>query len=141
MKTLKLTLLITLAIISTLSSAEAARWEYIGENQSCTVSIDTDSIKKGHGSSKEVWVRSETKPSACYPGKTGEKCVLTIVSYESLYAFNKTSCSLQSNTFYSNGSSDNFSIGSYLCEGEPYRKKIPPGSFGEMIFQKLFSNQ
>lgn len=134
-----LLLLITIAVISSANPAEAAKWDRVAESKTEILYIDMESIIGNPDGSKDVQVKYVHKTPECtdWPKLIQEnnivyerKCKEKMVGYDRLFK-NKSSCSLQIMSYFTDGTHLDNSIS---CNPT----KIIPGTVNESLWEYLY---
>ena len=103
--------LITIAAISATNPSEAAKWNWVAESQTEILYIDVESIAGSPDGPKDAWVKYVHKVPECadWPKLIQKdnivyekKCKEKMVGYDRFFK-NKSSCSLQINSYFTDG--------------------------------------
>ena len=128
MKTMKITLLIVVAILSMSTLVEAANWTRLGQSNRDAIYVDIASITNGPNGSKEAWTKNLNDTPDCKV--VANKCMAESLGYQRYFS-NKTYCILQTAFYFTDGSNTS---GSYSCDTE----RIAPDTLNSLVWECLY---
>lgn len=132
MKRGSLFLMTTLAILMTVTPAEAANWEFIAGAKDIRAFVDTESVSGSPEGPREGWIKYELSKPNCTTAfaKSKNKCIATVISYVREEK-NKTYCELEQNYYFTDNTDSRAKL---TCKS----KRIIPGSLGEKIWKYFY---